>query len=540
MKPPRHLIATLTAAAIILAALGPAVAADQPNIILIYTDDISARELPIYGSSEWTDPLSNNTSDPQYRGKTPVLDRLANEGVWIADAWAATICSPSRAMMMTGRYASLHKWWHNGAIGRVALDDKGTRTRPSRLYETSPLLIGHVAQQAGYATQWVGKTQMPGCDEDAHQHFGFDEGVFTPGNSMFAPNPHTDFRVDYTKVDGKRATVNVDTGQVIKSYGQTSWYWKPGVALMNHPANSKPMEYWPNTPESQATFGLNTYGPDVELDFIFEFMDRKHSDGQPFFIYHTTHLGHGAFNWIDPSAKSKYVKTPKIHWDGNAYHRDAPNITGDDGVYDDHGTLSEMGMHAHVEYLDYQVWLYLNKLKDMGIENDTVLIFCSDNGTWGYGKGSHDRQKGTHVPLIIHAPGLNFTKQGKQNVLASMADMLPTLADLVGTEIPVDYEIHGQSLIPFLTTNKPTHREWVYAYKKDMQLIRGTHVLKDGNDKWWDVSETPDDLISYPEITDWSQVSDAHRAQRDLFVNGILPRYDTYNTEPDPPTPILD
>jgi len=100
-------------------------------------------------------------------------------------------------------------------------------------------------------------------------------------------------------------------------------------------------------------------------------------------------------------------------------------VTGDKGVYDTHGTVTESGIHTHINYIDYQVWLYLEKLKKMGIANNTVIIVTADNGTGGYGKNSGDRQKGCHVPMIIYAPGM--TKHGEQDVLVSLADVLPTM-----------------------------------------------------------------------------------------------------------------
>ncbi|MEM9253302.1 MAG: sulfatase-like hydrolase/transferase, partial [Planctomycetota bacterium] len=129
-------------------------ALDKPNIVIVFADDISARELPVYESSVWTRPgrvKDVNTTDPAYLAKTPVLDQMAEEGVAIRTAWSATICGPSRAMIMTGRYAHLHKWWHNNAKGK---SPTGHWHWP--LYESSPLQIGHVAQQAGYATMWAG------------------------------------------------------------------------------------------------------------------------------------------------------------------------------------------------------------------------------------------------------------------------------------------------------------------------------------------------------------------------------------------------
>ena len=151
-------------------------AEQRMNIVIIFADDISARELPVYGSSVWSKPDKGDTSNPQFRAKTPVLNRLAREGCYFQNAWASVVCSPSRAMMMTGRYAHLHKWWTNKDYGMVI--DKQGRKQVWPLYESSPLTIGSVAKKAGYATYWAGKTQMKGSDLTK---FGFDEGCFYTG-----------------------------------------------------------------------------------------------------------------------------------------------------------------------------------------------------------------------------------------------------------------------------------------------------------------------------------------------------------------------
>ena len=493
----------------------------KPNIILIFADDISARELPIYNSSTWSKPDRGDTSDPAHRAKTPVLDQLANEGCWVTTAWASVVCSPSRAMMMTGRFAHRHKWWNNKDTGYY-LDENG---KPAKwpLYKSSPeKLIGHVAQKGGYQTYWAGKTQMPG-DLSA---YGFHEGCFTPGNLSDTDNPYTDFKHFYKKIDGERTLFDADTGKQVDTYQQHGWYFYPHVRLMNH-CGEKGFQWWPNTEESKKNFGPQTYGPDVELDFIFDYMDRQKAAEQPFFIYHTTHLGHDAYDWLNPDSTSSWPGTPVIKWDGEKYTRTEPKVTGDKGNYDTHGTITESGIHHHVNYLDYQVWLYQNKLEEMGIADNTILIFCADNGTSGYGKGSGDRSKGTHVPLIIHAPGM--TKKGKQDILVSMADIVPTIAEIANVDLPEDFEINGKSLVPFLFTEQKEHRDHVYGYRYGETIVQGKLVMKDGRDKWWDVSETPADLISFPQITDWTTVSEAHRAERDKLLETIKP-YDIHKT----------
>lgn len=502
---------------------------ERPNIVLLFTDDISARELPLYGSSVWSSPLGKNSKDPVFRAQTPVLDRLAEEGCWVKTAWAATVCSPSRAMMMAGRYAHLHKWWQNKDIGTWT-DEKG-KTGKWPLYESCPLQLGHVAQQAGYGTYWSGKTQMVGD----LRRFGFDEGCFTPGTLMDRDNPYTDFKHTQKKGPDGPVVYNVDTGEVADTYWQHGWYFYPHVRLMHPKGSKKDLEWWPNTDESRKNFGLHTYGPDVELDHIFDYMERQAAEEKPFFVYHTSHLGHDAFDWLNPESLSKWPGTPVVKWTGEGYERTEPKITGDEGVYDTHGTVTESGIHHHVNYLDYQVWLYLQKFEELGIADNTVFIFCSDNGTSGYGKASGDRQKGTHVPFIVSAPGL--TKQGEQDVLVNLSDMLPTLVELTGATLPEDYEINGESLVPFLFGEEKKHRDWIYAYRNGNQLIRGERVLMDAADKWWDVSEEPGDLISFPQIKDWQLVSKEHRAERDRLKK-ILPRFDNYETEHDAPQQV--
>lgn len=507
-------------------------AQEKPNIILLYADDISARELPIYASTVWSLPLGDelkggDTSDPKYKAKTPVLDKLAKEGLYVKTAWASTICSPSRAMMMTGRYAHLHKWWHNKDKGK---SPEGKGVWP--LYESSPHTIGHIAKKGGYTTYWAGKTQMSDVRD-----FGFDEGCFTPGEGSYNKEIHTtDFRLETRKVAGKKVIFNADTNKPldVKSYVQSGWYWKPHVQLMNYPSAKKDLVWWPNNEKAKNTFGLNTYGPDVELDFIFDFMDRKQKEKKPFFIYHTSHLGHDAFDFLHPNSHNKWPGTPRISWDGSKYTRTEPNVTGDNGVYNTNGTITDDGIHNHINYLDYQISLYMKKLKKMGIENNTIFIFCADNGTSGYGKSVPVSQRGTHVPMIIYAPGYNLTKKGEQDILVNISDILPTIADIVGVEIPKGYEIDGESLVPFLTTDKKNHREWIYSYHMEDQLIRGNLVLKDGKGNWWDVSTNPSDLISFDKITDWSQISENHLKERKK-LNMILPKFNLHSTEHDAP-----
>ncbi|QBG46708.1 sulfatase [Verrucomicrobia bacterium S94] len=491
----------------------------KPNIVLYFADDISAREFPIYGTPQWSPPERGDTSNPEYRARTPVLDKLAEQGCWITSAWAATLCKPSRAMLLTGRYAHRQTWWSNRDIGKVK--KAGGWNEAYHIYDSTPILLSHVAGQAGYATYWAGKFHLSGD----YSKYGFDEAMITPGLLAEPTNPYSDFQLDPQTLNGKRVLINMDTGKPIekKTYAQDSWYWQPNVRLWNNPSAPGKLVWWPNTPKAKKNFGRHTYGPDLEMEFIFDFIDRRKDEAKPFFIYHASHLGHDQFDFLDSRSTSSWPGTPKIHWDGRRYTRTEPKITGDKGVYDTHGTVTEPGMHSHINYIDFQIWQYLQKFEEMDILDNTVFIITADNGSGGYGKNSPDHQKGCHVPMIIYAPGM--TKQGRQDIMAGIVDLWPTIAELTGFEIPENYVYDGVSMVPFLFGDKQTHRDWVYTYQERNQIIRGHHVMRDGNNRWWDVSSEPEDYNTYPEIKDWDRVSEVHQAEREKLLT-ILPEYE--------------
>ena len=131
-------------------------------------------------------------------------------------------------MMMTGRFAHLHKWWGNKSKGTYVNESGKEVTWP--LYLSSPRQIGHVAQQAGYSTYWAGKTQMAG----ELDRFGFDQGCFTPGSLADKDNPYTDFKHVVKKVDGVRRYFNADTNRPVETYLQHGWYWYPHVLSLIH------------------------------------------------------------------------------------------------------------------------------------------------------------------------------------------------------------------------------------------------------------------------------------------------------------------
>ncbi len=145
-----------------------------------------------------------------------------------------------------------------------------------------------------------------------------------------------------------------------------------------------------------------------------------------------------------------------------------------------------------VAYLDKQVGIMMQTLDDLGIGDNTLLIFLADNGTdrdlvntWGDGKRLRGGKgtmtdRGTHVPLLVRWPG--HIKAGSTcDDLVDFSDLLPTLCELAEAPLP-RAEIHGRSFAPQLL-GKPGHpREWVHIQNpEDRQVRNSDYMLNNRN-----------------------------------------------------------
>jgi arylsulfatase A len=136
----------------LLAFLGQSQAADKPNVVFILADDLGIGNLGCYGSDNY---------------KTPHIDKLAAEGTRFTHCFTAALCGPSRAMIMTGRYA-----FRNGSSNQDAC-----QTMPNK-----ELQLGRVFKSAGYKTASFGKWgQLPGEPDEA----GFDDYLRFNGSGVY-------------------------------------------------------------------------------------------------------------------------------------------------------------------------------------------------------------------------------------------------------------------------------------------------------------------------------------------------------------------
>ncbi len=314
---------------------------------------------------------------------TPVLDSLAGAGLRFTNAISQPLCTPSRVKLMTG-LRNFRNYTHFGHLAR------------------NQHTVGNLMKDAGYATLIAGKWQLNGIyskepdasDPTVPQAFGFDEYSL------------------WQLTRNKTETAERYARPLIEKNGQ----------VLGQEANQ--------------------YGPDLFVDHIVDFMERKKSE--PFFVYYPMVLVH------DP-----FVPTPDSEeWadSGQRYRQDT-------------AYFREM-----VSYADKMVGRIVRKVQQLGLDN-TVIIFTGDNGTYPSiytptrhgiiqgGKGT-PTDAGTKVPLLVSWP--EKIKQGRvTDGLVEFSDFYATLADLTHqTNVFTD----GISFKNVIDGAPDTRRESVMVY----------------------------------------------------------------------------
>lgn len=211
------------------------------------------------------------------------------------------------------------------------------------------------------------------------------------------------------------------------------------------------------------------YGPDVDLEFHLDFIKSSANKQQPFLAYYATCLPH--FPWEPtPDSADKSYRQPRTG------HKGDPKYFPD-----------------MVAYLDKHVGLIMQSLDDLGIADNSIVIFLADNGTdqdlineWGDGKKIRGGKgtmtdRGTHVPLIVRWP--DHIKAGSScDDLIDFSDLFPTLCELTGAALP-KAALHGRSFAPQLVGRPGNPREWVHIQHGENRQVRNSNYMLDKKDQ---------------------------------------------------------
>jgi arylsulfatase A-like enzyme len=389
----------------------------SPNVIYIYADDLGYGDLGCYGQK-----IIN----------TPHLDQMARDGMRFTQHYSgAPVCAPARAMLLTGKHAGHADIRGNYELGGFADSaERGQIPLPEGTFTIAKLM-----KQAGYNTAIIGKW-----------------GLGMPNN---AGNPQLHgFDYAYGYLDQKQA----------HNY-YPSHLWENGQkdtlnnqALLPHqklnPVLANDKDFYKFTGEEYAPAKMT----EKALNFI------QSNQKNPFFLYLPYSLPHLALQ-----APDEYVNKYKGLYNETPYY-------GEKGYLPCKYPLSTYA--AMVTFLDDQVGLVMQKLKELGIEDNTIVMFSSDNGaTFEIGgfqpaffnsngglRGAKTQlfEGGIREPFIVKWPGK--VEAGKtSNLLSAQFDIMATLAELTNQPISLN-STDGVSLLPEILGTPASQKLHPYLY----------------------------------------------------------------------------
>jgi arylsulfatase A-like enzyme len=352
----------------------------QPNILVIMTDDVGIWNISAYHRG-------------MMGGRTPNIDRIAKEGALFTDYYAQQSCTAGRAAFILGQTPF-----------RTGLLKVGMPAAKQGLQDSDPT-IAQLLKPLGYATSQIGKNHLGDRNEFLPTVHGFDEfyGILYHLNAMEEP-----YEPDYPKSPqflerfGPRNILEAKATNVDNPSTDPRW-GKVGKQTI---ADGGPLPPHPNM-DAKAKTNME----DIDAELVrrsIDFMDRSAKASKPFFLWHNSTRMHV---WTHLSPK----------WENKSGY----------GLYAD-------GMME----LDNDVGELLKKLDDLGIADNTIVIFTSDNGaetfSWPDGGNSPFRgEKGTtyeggfRVPLLVKWPGT--IKPGVIiNEIMANEDWMPTLLAAAG------------------------------------------------------------------------------------------------------------
>ncbi|MEP1469653.1 MAG: arylsulfatase [Halieaceae bacterium] len=397
-----HSLRQLAIGLIVVIGSGLAQAADKPNILIIWGDDIGPYNISAY-----------NMGRMGY--KTPNIDRIASEGMIFTDAYGDQSCTAGRAGFITGQHPV-----------RTGMTKVGLPGAAEGLSAEDPT-IAELLKPLGYATGQFGKNHLGDRDEHLPTNHGFDEffGNLYHLNAEEEPeHPNYPKDPEFRKRWGPRGVIHSFSDGKIEDTG---------------PLTKKRME---TADEEFLAAGL-------------KFIDKAHSANKPFFV------------WFNSTRMHVWTRLKP----------ESQGVTGQ-GLYAD-------GMVEH----DGHVGQLLAKLDELGIADNTIVMYATDNGAelalWpdgGYtpyrGEKNSNWEGGYRVPMMVRWPAQIEAGQVSNEIIAMM-DWMPTLMAAAGNDtIKEDlkkgkriggksYKVHldGYNFLPHFTgkTDKGPREEFIYT-----------------------------------------------------------------------------
>jgi len=426
MKFPSKLVVSLLASLSALSAAYPA----KPNIVYLLADDLG-----------WSDISTH----PGGSIPTPNIDRLFKQGVELRNFMGWCVCSPTRAMLLTGRHPF-----------RV-----GTGPETGGELEKAETTIAEGFKAHGYRTGVFGKW-----------HNGEDPDT-------------AEFRAAHAEAFKAMPNKSLKVGLGANEHGfDEAWVYYGGGAdyfTRRNSGGKGPASWWHNREYRPQDEG---YTEDFIVQHAMEFI--RDNKEKPFFCYVPFHIVHAPLQAKDADLKGV-----------------DPKVTD----------KTKRTYAAMVQALDKNVGAILNELDRLGLRDNTIVVFTSDNGATQDGSnlpfrgGKHSVfEGGTHLPTVIHWPNGKATSRTWDGLCGAL-DMFPTLMSMADLKMPETRPLDGKNIWPSLRANTASPVESYYWAWRNEDAIRTAdwrmHRFFDHNELYdisADISETKNVADEHPDV----------------------------------------
>ena len=477
-------------------------ASQRPNIIFIFTDDHAAHAISAYGSKV---------------NKTPNIDRLATEGMRFDRCLVTnSICGPSRACILTGKYSHKNGFFRNG-----------------NRFDGSQMTFPKILQKGGYQTAMIGKWHL------SSDPTGFDYWEVLKGQGPYYNPPMktadgTNKHVGYT--------TEIITDLALRWLKTDRDQDKPFMLMYQHKA---PHRNWQPGPKYLSMYDGVTI---PEPPTLFDDWSGRASPARNQAMTVAGHLSEKDLKLTTPTnlTKEQLEAWNAAYGPKNAAFERA-HLQGKDLIRWKYQRYVKDYLRC-VASVDDNIGRVLKYLDDTGLAENTVVIYSSDQGWYLGDHGWYDKrwmyEESLLMPFIVRWPGV--VKPGTVNAdMVSNVDFAETFLDIAGMADQTPSDMQGRSFASLMRGNTPS--DWRESFYYHYYEFPGAHSVA----KHYGVRTSTHKLIHYYRVGEWelfdlmkdpdemdSRYGDPAYANITSKLKAEIVRLQTELEEPDPRKPV--
>ncbi|MBL7767784.1 MAG: sulfatase [Flavipsychrobacter sp.] len=402
----------------------------RPNILIIISDDHAFQTISAYGSK---------------LTQTPAIDRIAREGMLFNRAYVTnSICGPSRAVLLTGRYS--HK--------------NGFKDNVSGRFDSSQHTFIKDLTSSGYQTAWIGKWHLESNPK------GFSYWKVLPGQGSY-------FNPDFIKMDNSRERINGYATTIIEDLAE-NWLdsrdtSKPFCLVIGHKATHRT---W--MPDIQDMGRFDTVNFPLPANFYDEYQGRRAAAVQDMTVDKTMIMGYDLKMFPSKEAADKDGNIRRMTTEQraafDAYYGpikqelDARSLTGKELVEWKYQRYMRDYL-ATAASLDRNIGRALEYLDRHKLTDNTLVVYLSDQGFYMGEHGWFDKrfmyEESFRTPMVMRFPKMIQPGRVDSSLVMNL-DLAPTMLELAG--VKSTEKLQGQSLLPLLKESNYKGRKNLYYH----------------------------------------------------------------------------